>query len=430
MRMKFYAALLSLALAGALTGCTDTELSAYSDGNENVNIADRLKETNTSDTSVEFEAEQMGLPETITTIVSSSEAAAVTQPVTASTASTLEFTASKPEITISKGGNYTIKGSTANGRLIISAGTQAVTITLSDVNITSERGPALRIRSAKSVTINLPKDTNNVLSSTAYDDDSAAISSFADITVSGEGSLTLSSNGSGLDSERIFNMKGGSLTVQGSEEGIEASQVNVSGGTISITSREDGINVDGAYNTEKFNMTGGKVYINCGGDGLDSRVYVSGGTLIIEGSTRYDNYPIEFERNFEITGGTIITTGSSLRNIRTAYPTGGTQTYVAAYINAQNGDTVSIKDSDGNEIASLIPAKAVSAIFVSNSLLVKGDTYTVSVTDAQTGVTSKAATVKAGSNAIAPQTPQATTPATPPAQGTNPPYYYDDDYYD
>jgi hypothetical protein len=461
MSKKLIAALLSFALAGVLTGCNDTTVSAEVPGTtESINIADRLKETNAATTSettaagggttgaageiaagsettggtAASETAAGGTASAETFAVTSMSAvdtsnAAVTAPAeTAFAGNVIEFTAANPELTVTEGGNYIVKGSVTNGRLIVNAGANAVvTLTFSDVNITSERGPALRIRSAKSVEIILPKDTNSVLTSTTLDDDSAAISSFSDLTISGEGGLTLSSYGSGIESSRVFNMKGGALIVAKSEEGIEASQVNVSGGTISISSREDAVNVDGGYDTEKFNMTGGRVYINCGGDGLDSRIYISGGTLIIEGSTRLDNTPIDFERNFEISGGTVFTTGSTFGNCRTVFPTGGTQSFIAVNAAADIDDVITVKDSAGNEVASLISAKKTSVIFVSTSALKAGESYTVTVTDAQTGTVSSTVTVKAG------EKPQAAT--TRPNYGDG--YYdddwddrYDDDYYD
>ncbi|MDR0903416.1 MAG: hypothetical protein LBM59_02150, partial [Ruminococcus sp.] len=174
-----------------------------------------------------------------------------------------------------------------------------------------------------------------------------------------------------------------------------------------------------AFDSEMFNMMGGKVYVNCGGDGLDSRIYVSGGTLIIEGSTRLDNTPIDFERNFEIQGGTIFTTGSTFGNGRTVFPTGGTQTFIAAAVSANTNDIITVKDSAGNEAASLVSAKATSVIFVSTSALKAGETYTVTVTDGQTGAEVSTVTVIAG------ETPQ--TASTRPNYGDDD---WDDDYDD
>ncbi|MDR0987749.1 MAG: carbohydrate-binding domain-containing protein [Ruminococcus sp.] len=377
MNKKTISVILSVLFAGILTGCN--AISAAEP--ENINLAEKPAVTTT----------------------------AAKTPVS----NTITFSAAEPEITITKGGSYTVTGSVKNGRLIISAGNEAVTLTFKDADITSERGPALRIRSAKSVEVVLPKDTDSFLTSSTRDDDSAAIASNAELTISGEGSLTLSSNGSGIDTNKVLNMKGGSLTVSKSEEGIEAAEVNVTDGNITITSREDGINA-----LRQYSQSGGRVYIDCGGEGLDSRIYVSGGSLIIEGTR---GLPIEFEREFEITGGTIFTTGSTFGSGRNVFPTGGDQTFVAANVSAGIDDVISVKDSKGNDVASLVAAKKTSVIFVSNAALKAGETYTITVTDSETETT--AATVKAGEK---------------PATQTSPRYdddddwddRYDDDYYD
>jgi hypothetical protein len=294
----------------------------------------------------------------------------------------LEFTAANPEITISKGGNYVVTGSTTNGRLVINAGDEAVTITLQDVSIESETGSAIRVRSAGSVEIILPEESNSVLISSVRDDDnSEAISSNSDLTISGGGAVQLSSNGNGIHSDRTFTMAGGTVMINRAEEGIEAAAINVTGGNIAISSFEDGINVsDGAFNADSYNQSGGRVYINAAGDGLDSNnaINITGGTLIIEGPTARDNAAIDYDRTFNIDGGTVIAVGSRGMNV---YPTGGSQTFVTADIAANAGETVIARDIDGNEITAIVLSKKVENVFMSTSALTADETINIYVSD-------------------------------------------------
>jgi hypothetical protein len=294
----------------------------------------------------------------------------------------LEFSASNPEITISKGGNYVVTGSTTNGRLVINAGDEAVTVTLQDVSIESETGSAIRVRSAGSVEIILPEGSNSVLiSSVREDDNSEAISSNSDLTISGGGAIQLSSNGNGIHSDRAFTMNGGTVMINRAEEGIEAAQINITGGNIAISSFEDGINVsDGAYNADSYNQSGGRVYINSAADGLDSNnaVNITGGTLIIEGPTARDNAAIDYDRTFNIDGGTVIAVGSKGMNV---YPTGGSQTFISANIVANSGCTVVARDTDGNEIAAIVLSKPIENVFMSTSALTAGETVNIYVID-------------------------------------------------
>ncbi|MDR0943167.1 MAG: carbohydrate-binding domain-containing protein [Ruminococcus sp.] len=309
----------------------------------------------------------------------------------------LEFTAANPEITVTKAGNYVVTGSTTNGRLVINAGDEAVTLTLQDVSIESETGSAIRVRSAGSVEIILPEQSNSVLISSVRDDDnSEAISSNSDLTISGGGGLTLTSNGNGIHSDRTFTMNGGTVMINRAEEGIEAATINITGGSIAITAFEDGINVsDGAYNADSYNQSGGRVYINAAGDGLDSNneINITGGTLIIEGPTARDNAAIDYDRAFNIDGGTVIAVGSRGMNV---YPTSGTQTFIGANIAANAGDTVIARDAAGNEIAAIVLSKKVENVFISTSALVKGETVNIYVSEdsgerfAQTAVAGEA----------------------------------------
>jgi hypothetical protein len=306
-----------------------------------------------------------------------------TQPaVVSENGNILEFSASNPEITITSGGNYVVTGSTTNGRLVINAGNETVTVTLQDVSIESQTGSAIRVRSAGSVEIILPEESYSALISSVLDDDnSEAISSNSDLTISGSGSVSLSSNGNGIHSDRAFTMNGGTVIINRAEEGIEAPQINITGGNIAISSFEDGINVsDSAYNADSYSQSGGRVYINSAADGLDSNnaINITGGTLIIEGPTARDNAAIDYDKIFNIDGGTVIAVGSRGMNV---YPTGGSQTFVTANIAANAGDTVIARDIDGNEIAAIVLSKSVENVFMSTSALTADETINIYVSD-------------------------------------------------
>jgi hypothetical protein len=334
----------------------------------------------------------------------------------------LEFSAANPEITITKGGNYVVTGSATNGRLVINAGNEAVTVTLQDVSIESETGSAIRVRSAGSVEIILPEESNSVLISSVRDDDkSEAISSNSDLTISGGGAVSLSSNGNGIHYDRTFTMEGGTVTINRAEEGIEAPQINITGGNIAISSFEDGINVsDSAFNADSYNQSGGRVYINAAGDGLDSnnKINITGGTLIIEGPTARDNAAIDYDRVFNIDGGTVIAVGSRGMNV---YPTGGSQTFVTANIAADLGDIIIARDIDGNEIAAIVLSKRIENVFMSTSAIEAGETVNIYVSE--DGKERLAQTVVAG------EKPQIGFQGSPFNSGEEP-FFWDDDRFD
>ena len=56
------------------------------------------------------------------------------------------------------------------------------------------------------------------------------------------GTVTVNAGDDGFKASRVVEISGGSLTVEQSDEGIEAQYINVSGGNVNITSADDGMN--------------------------------------------------------------------------------------------------------------------------------------------------------------------------------------------
>lgn len=56
------------------------------------------------------------------------------------------------------------------------------------------------------------------------------------------GTVTVNAGGDGFKASRVVEISGGSLTVEQSDEGIEAQYINVSGGDVNVTSADDGMN--------------------------------------------------------------------------------------------------------------------------------------------------------------------------------------------
>lgn len=56
------------------------------------------------------------------------------------------------------------------------------------------------------------------------------------------GTVTVNAGDDGFKASRVVEISGGSLTVEQSDEGIEAQYINVSGGDVNVTSADDGVN--------------------------------------------------------------------------------------------------------------------------------------------------------------------------------------------
>ncbi len=160
------------------------------------------------------------------------------------------------QIKITKGGDFTVSGTLANGNIVISAN-EKVKLRLSGAKITSSENPCIFVENADKAYITLTKGTENYL--TVENSEDGAIYSKDNLEIKGEGNLNIKS-------------KAG--------HGIKASDnLNIENGTITINAESDGIHIN-----DTFKMTGGTVNITAIGDGIDceSIVDISDGTINIE----------------------------------------------------------------------------------------------------------------------------------------------------
>ncbi|MCM1367903.1 MAG: carbohydrate-binding domain-containing protein [Roseburia sp.] len=135
------------------------------------------------------------------------------------------------------------------------------------------------------------------------------------VAVSG-GSLTLRSNDDGIHADGKAAIGGGTISIVSSYEGIEGRTVEITNGSVSVVSSDDGINGTATSGTA-ITISGGKLYIYAGGDGVDSNsttsytgIVFSGGTSVIISTGRADS-SIDTERGYKYSGGYVIGIGAS-----------------------------------------------------------------------------------------------------------------------
>ena len=103
-------------------------------------------------------------------------------------------------------------------------------------------------------------------------------------------------------------ISGGTVTVSKSYEGIQASKLIVSGGTTMVTSTDDGINGPNTSSTMTFSK--GDVYVHAGGDGIDcngtgSKCVTFSGANVIVVSTSGGNSALDVDGTYSYTGGVL-----------------------------------------------------------------------------------------------------------------------------
>ena len=208
-----------------------------------------------------------------------------------------------------------------------------------------------------------------------------------DITVSaGDDGLKVSNDEE--EDKGILTISGGNITVKKSKEAIEAAQINIGGGNIDVTASDDGVNAAADFCSQmamsptgnsnitvcKITIAGGTLKVNAGGDGLDSNgsIYLSGGTVYVDGPTNSGNGALDYDGAFEITGGTIVATGMSGMAINASSATQG-----SALVNLSStypaGSTITI----GN--VSFTPTKSFNSVMVSSPNLEKGKSYDLKI---------------------------------------------------
>lgn len=158
-------------------------------------------------------------------------------------------------IYITSGGDFTVTGTLANGKIIVST-TDRVKLRLSNASITCKYDSAIFVEKADKTFITMEKGTTNTISSTGTEE--AAIYSKDDLEIKGSGTLTVSSQLShGIKASDDLNIENGTLIINASKDGIHTNETcDISGGNITITASKDGIESE-----ENLIIRGGSITI-------------------------------------------------------------------------------------------------------------------------------------------------------------------------
>ena len=196
---------------------------------------------------------------------------------------------------------------------------------------------------------------------------------------------TISSGDDGLHAETIGEMNGGSYTILKSYEGYEAAKIQISGGTLNITSADDGINAAdgtetrmGVGNTNCYMIiSGGTITVNASGDGLDSNnsILISGGTIYVDGPTNGGNGSLDSETGIIVNGGTLVATGA-LGMVET--PASNSSQYSINYASSTTlsaNTNIKLLDSNNEVVIEYTTLKTSQSVIISSNKLVKNGTY-------------------------------------------------------
>jgi hypothetical protein len=247
--------------------------------------------------------------------------------------------------------------------------------------------------------------SNITISGGTFNIDSAndSIHSNNSINIAG-GDFIIVSGDDGIHADSSIEIKDGKINITKSYEGIESALITFLGGETHVIASDDGINVGGGADgssvngrpgqnnlsstgNNKLNKNGGYISVDSTGDGLDSNgsIYMTGGTVVVSGPTANDNSALDYDGEFIISGGLLVSAGSS--GMAQAPAETSTQSSIAMNFSTTQkaGTLVSLKDNKGNTIATVAPKKDYQTVVISSPEIKKGSEYTVYSGGSSTG---------------------------------------------
>lgn len=350
------------------------------------------------------------------------------------------------QIRITAGGSYFLSGTWNDGQVIVdSDDKQTVQIVMNGVQLHSSLSSPFYVYQAKKVVVFLAQGSQNILSDEStyllpegMDEPNATLFSKADLTLCGKGSLRIEASyedgisskdgllivggsleiiapGDALRGKDYVVIQGGSLDLQGASkgiashiskhpdqgylwihggdiqirkafEGIEVSQMLMTGGALHVEASNDGVNVsDGANDEETEGYTnylhrlifsGGYLSVYSNGDGIDvnGSIVMTGGEMILHGSSSPHYGAVDYDRTFSISGGMLVASGNA--SVAKMPTTGSGQLAVMITLPLQTDDSqLDLRTDDNSDLLIFKGSKPYSSLLISDPRLKMDQTY-------------------------------------------------------
>lgn len=248
-----------------------------------------------------------------------------------------------------------------------------------------------------------------------------SIHSNGSVTVNG-GHFTIASGDDAFHGEDTLTINDGTILISESYEGLEALHILVSGGEITLTASDDGLNAAGGIDQsgmggrDAMSMGGkrpdgmggkmpggmpggmgnpgnpfssnsdgsirildGSLHITASGDGIDANGYleITGGVTTVCGPTKGDTATLDYDTTATISGGTFIGTGAS--GMAQTFNDSAQGVVAVSVGNQKAGTPILLTDSSGKELLSYEPELSFAVVILSSPEIVKGQTYTITV---------------------------------------------------
>ena len=241
--------------------------------------------------------------------------------------------------------------------------------------------------------------------------DSADDSLHSDVSVIiNGGTFTITSGDDAIHAEDTLTVTAGEIAISDSYEGFEALHIDVQGGNIKLKASDDGLNAAGGTDQSgtqggrdgmfgggpggmpggmgggmssnsngSINISGGTLYINASGDGLDANgtLEISGGYTTVVGPTQGDTATLDYDKSGIITGGTFIGTGAL--GMAQSFSDCEQGVVAVSVGNQSAGTKIVLTDKDGKTIIEYTPELDFAVVILSSPNIKKGEIYTIKV---------------------------------------------------
>ena len=272
-------------------------------------------------------------------------------------------------VRISAPGTYILSGKLSAGQIAVDLGESAktdpnavVTLILDGLDITCGNAPAIIFYNVyesgdplapAGANVVLAEGSENFVTGSHTEDYDGAFYSRMSMSVSGDGSLSITGDNEGLCSELHLTINSGDISIQSGNDGINANEdgasvVTVNGGTLTVV-------VTGETGE---------------GDGIDSNgsIYINGGSVFAYACGGSMDSGIDADLGIQINGGTVIATGNMLDSIDESSQTHA----VFTFAQTQPGGSYTLKNEKGTVIFEIAPPNAFSSLVYAAPALTEG----------------------------------------------------------
>lgn len=206
------------------------------------------------------------------------------------------------------------------------------------------------------------------------------------------GTVTLSTGNDAFHADGDLSVGGGNVTILKSYEGFEGKTVSIRGGKHSITASDDGINAAGGADGSgrqlsskgQIDISGGYTAVYADGDGMDANgsITMTDGTLLIFGPTDNKNGAIDFDTDFQLSGGTLLAVGS---RAMTQTPNKLSQYTLALTLDTPLKKDACIEIKSGQNSFVFVLPQTVESIVFSSPAIIKGEVFSVATGGSYSG---------------------------------------------